>query len=184
MSLVPNAIQDETTLALEECVKEAIEKIDFSQFIVAIPELAPEKVLAFIAQERHVLGKEGWNGCATKEDKLALLGSAFELHRKKGTVGAIEKCLKISNVEAKLLRWFEYEGVPHHYKIVFNLINKSLSAQVLKQIYEKVEEYKQLRAKQDGFEINCTMQGAMKITPVLRNEVIKLTLPLKGYIDG
>ncbi len=175
--IIPESIQDTSNKAIEECIINALENIDYTKFTVTIPENLNENVLPYIAEQRHILGNEGWNSALTKEEKCGVIHKSFSLHRKKGTLGAINDILKIYNASIEYINWTEYNGIPHHYKIVLSIENENFDTTKIKEMLSKIKEYKQLRAKQDTFETVNSMHTPLYISERINQTIITSSLP-------
>lgn len=171
-SLLPTNLQDESNLALEECIKQEL-NIDMKPFMTSILNYVPNSVLPYIAKQYHVTGDEGWNDCTTREEKLDLLSNAVDIHRKKGTVGAVKKAINIDGYSATYRHWKEYGGIPHHFKIAIDLNNLGISEELQNSIKKKIEECKQLRAKLDALNIYVSETNNINVkTAVCLGEMI------------
>lgn len=163
-SLLPQILQDESNLALENCLNESF-NFDFAKIMTCIPNTLSDSVLAELAKQFHVTS-EGWNDCKTREEKINLIKNAIPLHRIKGTVKAIKDCLNIENVDTKYLSWYEYNGIPHHFKLKFSFDGISVTEEIINIIRKKIEEFKQLRAKLDITELQNVIKTDVFVTPI------------------
>jgi len=164
-SLLPQILQDESNLALENCLNESF-NFDFAKIMTCIPNTLSDSVLAELAKQFHVTS-EGWNDCKTREEKINLIKNAIPLHRIKGTVKAIKDCLNIENVDTKYLSWYEYNGIPHHFKLKFSFDGISVTEEIINIIRKKIEEFKQLRAKLDLIELQNVIKTNIFVTPTI-----------------
>lgn len=175
--IIPESIQDVSNNAIEECLTKALNKIDCTKFTISIPENLNESILPYIAEQRHILGNEGWNSALTKEEKCGLIHKSFSLHRKKGTLGAINDILKIYNTSIEYLNWTEYNGIPHHFKIILSIENENFDITKIKEMLSKIKEYKQLRAKQDAYETVNSMHTPLYLSERINYTIITSSLP-------
>ena len=164
-SLLPQILQDETNLALETCINESF-NFDFAKIMTGIPDTVNDNVLAELAKQFHV-SSEGWIDCKTREEKINLIKNAIPLHQIKGTKKAIKDCINIENVEAKYLPWYEYNGIPHHFKLNFSFDGVSVTEEIINIIHKKIEEFKQLRAKLELAELQNIIKTNIFVTPTI-----------------
>ena len=174
-SLLPSSIQDESNLAIEKCVVKALEGIDNTRFMTCVPERLDEEILSYLAESTHVLGYEGWMYAKTFDEKTQLLKNATSLHKKKGTVWAVKKCLDES-ANCKYIPWYEYNGIPHHFKLDVTLENSAYDWGLQRQLTNKISEYKQLRAQLDRYDIKQQMHMTFNPVVITRVETFKLSL--------
>ena len=163
-SLLPNILQDETNLALETCINESF-NFDFAKLMTGIPDAVSNSILTELATQFHVT-TEGWNDCKTREEKINLIKNSIPLHRTKGTVKAIKDCINIENVDAQYIAWYEYDGIPHHFKIKFSFDGEPITDKIKNKILKKIDEFKQLRAKLDITELQNIIKTNLFISPV------------------
>jgi P2-related tail formation protein len=158
-SLLPYSMQDESNLAIEKCINSAFD-IDMTKFLLCIPENLSESVLLARANMLHVMGLEGWNECQSREERENLLKNAIKNHRNKGTLSSIKN--NLSNIEFEYLNWYEYNGLPNHFK--FKMYQeKTLTIDLKNKISQTISEYKRLSSKNDGIEIYITIQDTMDL---------------------
>jgi len=171
-SMLPQILQDKTNLALEECINESL-NIDLSKIMTCMPDNLQNSVLSSLAAQYHILS-EGWNDCKTRDEKISLLKRAIKLHRYKATVKAIKECINSEDIKSDYIPWFNYDGLPHHFKIKLYLDGISYSQEIKNTILKKIEEYKQLRAKLDKTEIMhlVTSSLAIKQVPIITRRII------------
>lgn len=163
VSLLPESMRDESNLAIEECINQAL-SIDMSLFLSCIPENLSDEILFEKAKMFHVLGFEGWQRCQTREDKITLLKNAIKNHRFKGTVKSIKTALSDTNTE--YLSWQKYNGLPNHFKIKV-YTEKPLHNDSYNKIVQTVNEYKRLSSKMDSIEINTMLKDKLNLNSLM-----------------
>ncbi len=157
-SLLPANMQDDSNLALENCMDKAFSEINLKNFITCMPEFLSDEILLEEAKMFHVLGFEGWQRCSSKQEKTTLLRNAIRNHRFKGTVKSIKTSL--SDTTIKYLSWQQYDGQPNHFKIkVFT--QTPLNSTSYNKILNTITEYKRLSSKMDNIEINTMIQDKL-----------------------
>lgn len=161
-SLLPIALQDESNLALEQCITKAFE-IDLKPMMIYAFDHVDVELLSFLAEQFHVLGDEGWNFTKTEQEKRNLLKNALEIHRYKGTKYALIKVLETLNIQGNIEEWFEYGGNPYYFKVVLNVLNQGLTDKVELQLLNLINTFKNARSKLETIEIYLTSLCAQNI---------------------
>ncbi len=145
MSLLPENLQDLSSLTIEKIMKEYLAE-DIKPVLILTMNNAPDSFLPFLAEMFHCLGYEGYLGAQTRNEKISIIKKSVYAHKTKGTVFAIKNILKSMNVNARLINWYEYEGRPHSYKLEIGFTNKPVDKEKIHLLLKQIKEYKQLRA--------------------------------------
>jgi len=144
--------------------EETLEKL----FIYAIDN-QPEEVLDWLAWQFHI---EGWELASSIEEKRALIKSAIELHRYKGTKWAIKKVLEALNLSGDIKEWFEYGGEPYKFKLHID-VNRTLEGDTVlnektqEKLLQLVSEYKNERSHLDEFSVGVRFDKKLAITSAM-----------------
>ena len=175
-SLLPKSLQDKSNLAIEECIKTALD-IDVTKFMVTPVENVSDKLLPVLAKENHIVGVEGWNLAQNRQQKEALIINSIMLHAQKGSKLSIVNALKQLNIEAKLQEYWEYQGKIGHFQFeLINIFERSFTFELAKQITEVIKAYKPARAVLDKLNYFICNKGylyASSRVKTLENVVIK-----------
>lgn len=75
----------------------------------------PEALLDALAIDLKI---DWWREGASLEEKRDLIKTCWYVHRHLGTKAAIETAVKSFLGEGKCEEWFEYDGQPHHFRII------------------------------------------------------------------
>lgn len=75
----------------------------------------PEQLLDALAEDLKI---DWWRSDASIADKRDLIKTCWYVHRHLGTRSAIETAVKSFLGEGKVEEWFEYDGQPHHFRII------------------------------------------------------------------
>ena len=146
MSLLPENLQDISTIELENLMKEYF-KIDPKSILICTLNNVPDKVLPYVAEMFHCLGYEGYKDSETRKSKIKILKESFSNHRKKGTDSAIRKLIEISGLDVEPVKYTEYEGRPHTYRLNISFSETPVNNSKIVALLKQINEYKQLRAK-------------------------------------
>lgn len=90
---VPNLLARDARFGPLSTLTERIQGLDVSKLLVYLIDLVDADALPHLADQFHVLGLEGWNAALTEDSRRALIQSAIELHRHKGTPWALKRAL-------------------------------------------------------------------------------------------
>lgn len=76
----------------------------------------PEPVLRMLAWENRISSLE-WTLAINIEEKRALVKDSFDINRRRGTRGSIERIFELLGMHAEIEEWFEYGGTPGTFRI-------------------------------------------------------------------
>ena len=145
-SLLPEALKDKSNLAIEECIKTALD-IDVKKFMPAPVQNVSDDLLPVLAEENHIMGAEGWNLTANRRQKENLIRNSVKLHAEKGSKPSIERALKMLNIEAKIQEYWEYSGKIGHFQFeLINIFERKFTDELAAEIIEVIKAYKPARA--------------------------------------
>ncbi|MDN5054434.1 phage tail protein I [Aliarcobacter butzleri] len=153
ISLLPTN-EDEKLKAIDLVYETRVAKLKEELQVIstlAHPKLADEKYLPYLAHSHQV---DFWSNELTLDEKRAIIDHSILLHRKKGTLFALKEVLKKLNIDVKFYEWFEYAGLPYHFKIDVDFLNRPVEDKDLKIIEEFVEIYKNEKSILELININ------------------------------
>jgi phage tail P2-like protein len=103
MSLLP---PNSTALerAFETVIAKRIDAIPVPIRDLLRPDSCPEPVLAWLAWEESV---DVWDDEWPEATKRAVIAAAYEVHVRKGTIGAMRRALAALNIGLEIREWFE-----------------------------------------------------------------------------
>lgn len=145
ISLLPTN-EDEKLKAIDLAYEKRVAKLKEELQVIstlAHPKLADEKYLPYLAHSHQVAF---WSNELTLDEKRAIIDHSILLHRKKGTLFALKEVLKKLNIDVKFYEWFEYAGLPYHFKIDVDFLNRPVEDKDLKIIEEFVDIYKNAKS--------------------------------------
>ncbi len=153
ISLLPQ-FEDIKLKTVDLSYDERIEKLKEELQVIstlANPKLANEDFLPYLAHNYQV---DFWSKDLTLDEKRAIIDFSINLHRKKGTLSALKAVLKRLNIDVTFYEWFEYEGLPYHFKIDVDFFNRPVEDKDIKLIEEFVEIYKNTKSILEILNIN------------------------------
>lgn len=78
------------------------------------PATCPADLLGWLAWSFSV---DVWDPAWTEDRKRAVLAQSIDIHRVKGTRGAVRRALAVVGFEFTISEWFEHGGAPHTFRI-------------------------------------------------------------------
>lgn len=147
MRTLPDVLRnDKNTRALAQVIADALsarnEEIDRLRIYTQIDNL-PEELLDILAHDFKV----DWYGYDYGiEAKRALIKDSFQVHRKLGTRGAVEKALSDIYPGSEIEEWFDYGGLPYFYRIILDVTKQRVSI-THDEIIRAVDMNKPIRAR-------------------------------------
>lgn len=151
-SLLPKTLQDKSNLAIEKIIAETFDP-DISPLMIYLVDSVDSKLLPLLAEQFHVQGDEGWNYCRNEQEQRALIKSSIPLHRYKGTKPAVLRALEILKIEGKLEQWFEYDGIPYHFRLSLKVFDRNLDEETEKTLLRLINIFKNKRSILDGIDV-------------------------------
>lgn len=144
-SLLPAVLQDESNLAIEKCAFKALD-VDVAPYMIWLVDRVDARLLPLLAKEFHVEGDEGWNFCKNEQEQRELIKAAIPLHRYKGTAKAVLRVLEILKIEGSLQQWFEYDGIPFHFRLSLKIFDRALDEETEETLLRLVNIFKNKRS--------------------------------------
>lgn len=109
-SVLPPAISTERFAVLEQLLNQ-ITNDDIGAVLVMLTDIVTPSALDFLADHFSLLD-EGWQFTQDDTHKRALIKSAIEIHRHKGTPWALKKLIDIYGLDVKVFEWFDTHELP------------------------------------------------------------------------
>lgn len=151
--LPPNATAQE--LALEQTAAR-LEEIPAPLDLLWNPESCPLALLPWLAWAFSV---DDWQSAWSEATKRKVVARAIQVHRSKGTPGALSAALRAVCADAAFEEWFEYAGEPYHFRVTVSLTARGLSAQEQQKLEAVALSAKNVRSILERLEIYLTSQG-------------------------
>lgn len=146
MRTLPSVLSnDENMRSLAQVIADTLSartgEIDKLKIYTQIDNL-PEDLLDILAHDFKV----DWYGYDYGIDaKRALIKDSFQVHRKLGTRGAVEKALSDIYPGSEVEEWFDYGGLPYYFRIILDVTNQRVHIDN-DEIFRTVSMYKSLRS--------------------------------------
>lgn len=150
---LPDVLKNDSgTAALASCTAAALAErkaeIDSLILYARMDEL-PEPLLDLLAQDFKV---DWWDGDYSLEEKRQTLRDSWHVHRTLGTKAAVETALSAIYPNTKVIEWWEYNGLPYHFRLSINVSSDETSSLKHQRVMARLELYKNLRSQLDEVE--------------------------------
>jgi len=163
--LPPNASQ--LLRDLEEVFGDSFDLPTLNRY-VANPDLAPAHILPWLA---WALSVDDWSDNWSEQVRRNVIKASIEVHKKKGTIGALKKALQAFNYSnIKVEEWFEYEGDPYFFRVFFDITEPGFDINKITEIKKVIESVKNVRSRLEilkGYlttELNSLSIGSITIS--------------------
>lgn len=138
--LPPNATQQERAIA------ETIGRVSDVPVLLRDlwnPQTCPANLLPWLAWGMSV---DEWNPDWSEQQKRDLIAASVDIHRKKGTIGAVKAVARSFNRNILIKEWWQETpaGVPHTFRIT--LSTGSASIEVQSSVQKAIEQVKPVRS--------------------------------------
>jgi len=127
------------------------------------PANCPIQALPWLA---WAFGVEDWDQTWTEEQQRAAVAASLEVHRIKGTVGAVTRAVGALGLQCQVVEWFRMQplGAPYTYDMVLTVTQQGVSLEQLERLITVVNRAKSLRSHLRNLQLNtvseCTAFGA------------------------
>ena len=153
MRTLPDVLRNDPEMcALAEVLADQLVQLtkDKERVIIyaRIDEL-PEDMLDLLAKDFKV---DWWDPNYTIDEKRETLKKSWYVHRRLGTVAAVETAISPIYQDTRIEEWFEYGGVPYHFNLLIDLTYDNADPVKHQRVLDRVRFYKNLRSYLDGIE--------------------------------
>jgi phage tail P2-like protein len=153
--LPPNA-----TKLLKDLEKVAADSIDLAtpNRFVHNPDLAPVNILPWMAWAVSV---DDWSDSWSEEIRRNVIKASVEVHRRKGTIGALKKALEAFNyTNVKVEEWFSYGGNPYCFKVSLEIVDVGFDFSIIGEIERIIKNTKNARSHLEVLKAYLTTKPA------------------------
>ncbi|WP_421780719.1 phage tail protein I [Kiloniella litopenaei] len=152
--LPPNATKEE--IALDLTVGDRIDAIPVKIDTLWNPWTCPIEFLPWLAWTVSV---DVWDHTWSEQIKRQVVATSIQVHRVKGTPGALQDALDALDLNATAIEWFKYGGSRFKFRIDVELETRGLTDQERKTIEAVALSAKNLRSKLDELRIYLTSRS-------------------------
>lgn len=140
----------------ERALSEATARIDD----VSVPirdtwsaDNCPPQMLAWLAWAFSV---DEWDATWTNSQRREYIKRSLEVHKYKGTIGAVKDALRALEVDAQVQEWFAQipAGDPYTFRVALEVDQLGITAASFSSLYEVIMRTKNLRSHLDGIQLS------------------------------
>ncbi len=155
--LPPNATKLQKDL--ENVIALRLGKINIPNRWLMNPDKCPEYLLPWLAWAVSV---DSWNNNWALETRRSVIKASIEIHKRKGTVGALKKALNSLNLDnVKLEEWFEYGGEPFYFRVSTEVLTADFDVMELNEVYSIIQKTKNVRSHLESLIAYLTTKSIM-----------------------
>jgi phage tail P2-like protein len=142
------------------------------------PDLAPVNILPWLA---WALSVDDWDDGWSEAVRRNVIKASIEVHRKKGTIGALKKALEAFNYEnITVEEWFEYGGDPYFFRVFFDVVEPGFNVGILPQVQKVISSTKNARSHLES--LKAFLSAEMGIVNFGSAMISKEITPLPHFI--
>lgn len=140
------------------------------------PGAVPAELLPWLA---WALSVDAWGPDWSEADQRAQTAASVEIHRRKGTPGAIKRVLAALGIQARVVEWWEYGGEPYHFKVEAAGPEMEISEALGQELRNLALEHKNERSVLEDFavyylatwevKVACGAAGAVEDSALMNN---------------
>lgn len=167
---------------LESVAANALDLATLNRY-VNNPTLAPENTLPWLAWTVSV---DNWSDDWPLDVRRNIIKASIEVHRHKGTIGALKKALEAFNCTGvKIEEWFEYGGDPYCFKVFFNVTEPGFDFNLMAEAHKVIDSVKNARSHLKDLRAYLTAQkGLINLGSIIISKEITSLNPLVSSSGG
>lgn len=129
------------------------------------PDTCPPHMLPWLAWAFSV---DQWDSTWTVAQQRAFIKQSVEVHRHKGTVGAVRDALEALGLGIQLQEWFNQSppGEPFTFKALLSVDQEGVPQAATGRIFDVIERTKNLRSHLSGVEISMRSEAGPTLAAV------------------
>lgn len=158
-NILPDPLRVHHIEAFDLLCAQRLDNLQLDALLIYLIDSVNSQALYYLAVQFDLLGYKGWKLADTDSKKRALIKSAIDLHRYKGTIYAIKKALSALGYPNAIIT--EHVGHWATFKLQLNIGNNILNPQAIADIAAVVNEYKNVRSHFFGIEFEIRFDDDM-----------------------
>lgn len=117
------------------------------------PDTCPPNLLAWLAWAFSV---DEWDPAWSDDQKRAVIKASIEVHKYKGTIGAVREALAALFVDARVQEWFNQvpEGDPYTFRVLLEADQVGIEQDAMASLLAVIERTKNLRSHLDRIDVS------------------------------
>ncbi len=169
--LPPNATEPERTL---DATVARISDVGVPNADLWNPKTCPVALLPWLA---WALSVDYWNPVWPDATKRKVIAASFDVHRVKGTIGALERALESLQFDAvDVSEWFDFDGDPYTFRVDVELSSRGLTTSEAADIAAVIGRAKNVRSWLDRLRIWLTNKSTVPAIGAVTNSGAEVTI--------
>ena len=129
-----------------------------------IPESCPAALLPWLAYSVSV---DLWNPDWPESVKRQVIAAAFDVHRIKGTLGAVRRALEALDLDGvEITEWFDYGGEPYFFRVDVELSTRGLTETEIADIEAAIKRSKNVRSWLDRLRVFLSNRSRVPVVAI------------------
>lgn len=161
--------------ALAQGVDEVMRDLAPQVAVLSVWDCLDQLSDAYLDELAWALDVRWYDSGASHDTKVDLVRNSDMVHRKLGTVGAVESVVSSYFGAGRVMEWQDYDGQPHHFKVFTT--DPSAVGENLPRFLDMLRKVKRLSSVFDGIMIGLTGEQTAQygmVTKITSRETIKL----------
>lgn len=166
---------------LEKVVAKSLDLETLNRF-VSNPNEAPKNILPWLA---WAVSADDWSDNWSEQVRRNIIKASIEVHKKKGTIGALKKALEAFNYNnVKVEEWFEYGAEPYLFRVFFDITEPGFDDSFLSEAQKIVENTKNARSHLESIRAYLSAEvGLTRIGNVIISKDVTTLPPIVYEYD-
>lgn len=129
-------------------------------------DTCPEHLLAWLA---WALTVDEWDGSWSEEQKRAVIKASINVHRIKGTIGAVSQALSALVYTARVQEWFNQIpfGEPYTFRALIEVRQSGVVQGAMQSLPRLIQQTKNLRSHLDAIALSVTTSCESSLAAVV-----------------
>lgn len=129
------------------------------------PDTCPPELLAWLAWAFSV---DQWDNNWTDAQKREFIKRSVDIHRYKGTIGAVREALGALGIDVRVQEWFNQTpaGDPYTFGVLLEVDQVGANQSVMRALFEVIERTKNLRSHLTQVELTVRTSGGPQLAVV------------------
>lgn len=172
---MPNHLLPQNQTELEAAVATAGEFTVSPDVIATLwsAEHCPTELLPWLA---WALSVDDWDSAWDEGTQRRVIASSIDIHRKKGTIGAVKKALSNFENETKIIEWWQKDpqGTPHTFQADVEIGNRGINPETVAAIRRQIDVTKPVRSHYELRLIGRVQLNAYAAIRCLYGQIIEI----------
>ena len=148
------------------------------------PNEAPANILPWLAWTVSV---DDWNDAWSETVRRNVIKASIEVHRRKGTIGALKKALQAFNYQnVKVEEWFDYGADPYFFRVFFDVVEPGFDVNIIPDVQKVITSTKNARSHLESLRAYLSAEmGVVNIgSLIISKEVTSLNPVIFDHDDN